>query len=73
MSGIAQGNHGDAVPATLLDPQLHRLLAEDLPEAGLAVHQCEDLLLGNHVQMLVGNELAGADPVDVGRNANDAM
>ena len=54
-------------------PELHRLLAHHLAEAELAVDDGERVVFEHDLRALVRQNLARAQPVDVGGHANDAV
>ena len=67
MAGVPQGDHGHAVPAAFVDAQLHRLLADGLAEAELAIDDGDGLVFEDDLDRLIGQHLAGPQPLHVGR------
>ena len=59
--------------ARFVDAELHRLLAHHLAKAELAVDDGHGIVLEDDLQRLVGQHLAGAEPLDIGRNADDPV
>ena len=64
---------GIPVAGGLVDRRLDRLLAEDLAIAAVAVEDRHDLGLLHHLGAAVGDDLPGADLVDVLRHADHAV
>src|SRR6202012_2952158 len=62
-----------AVFRRLVDPKLHRLLADALAEAVLPIYDGNRVVLEGNLQALVGEDLPFFQPLDVRRHANDAV
>ena len=73
MPRVAQGDDGDAVAGALVDAQLHRLLADGLAEAELAIDDGDGVVLEDDLDRAVREHLAGLEPLHVGRHADDAV
>ena len=67
MARVPKRHHGHALAPGLVDAELHRLFAHHLAEAELAVDHGDRIVLEHDLERLVGQDLAGAQPVDVGR------
>ena len=59
--------------AHLSMPSCHRLLADGLAEAELAIHDGDGIVLKDDVDRLIGQHLARLEPLHVGSHADDAM
>ena len=73
VAGIAQRDCGKAGRLRLLDANVDGHRRHRLTEAEAAVDDADDWGVNNTFHRLVGNEVARAHPIDITRNADDAV
>ena len=73
VAAVSKGQDQNAVLFALRDGKAHRLLANHLTEAELAVHHGQHLGLEDHFHALVGPDHVLLEEVDVVRHADDAV
>ena len=73
MARVPQCHHGHALPTGFVDSELHRLCAHHLAEAELSINDSQRVVFEHNLERLVGKHLARAQPIDVGRNADDPV
>ena len=73
MAGIAQRNCRKARRPRFFNADVHGHRRNRLTEAEPAVEDGDHGRVDKSIDRLVGNEVAGADPIDVTRHADDAV
>jgi hypothetical protein len=73
MARVSQGNHRDTVTGAFRHAQPGGLFADALAETSLAVHNRNGIVFKDDLQHTVGQNFAGAQPLDIRRHANDSV
>ena len=73
VAGIAQRNRGKARRFRFFNADVDRHRRHRLTEAEAAVDDADHWRVDETFDRLVGNEVAGADPIDITRHADDAV
>ena len=73
MAGIAQRDRGEARRLRFLNADIDGHRRHRLAKAEATVDDADHGRVNNTFDRLVGNEVAGADPIDVTRHADDAV